>query len=186
MDLEQMKIQINESGFLDLNEKKILQRKYHELFTQMYGKDIYDSILKHLNENTRLYEFFNSLSHNNHLANIALEQVNDGKLSLLTIHSKDELKAAARIRRIDENTASIPDAVFLADMRYKLKLWQKILKYAEEYFKDAHFKEMYVEVLLNDFVMIAGCFDEGFTEYDEVKSEQTRTHLFSKKLERKR
>ena len=179
-----IKMEVNDKNNLTFDEQNKLQKKYYELFMRMYGKDVYDSILSFFKEDTKFYNFLASFSHNNYLSNKVVNDLNDAiaikKISFLTARYNNDLLAVARLRKIDEVSASIPDVVFFTSERYKLKLWKEILLYVENYFKASQYLDMYVEVPINDFTLLSGCFDRGFTECDGA----SKTHLLGKKLER--
>lgn len=187
-----LEIVINQDGFLTEKEFAMLQKKYYELFLRMYGKNLADTIigLLHIQDKSKLSEFWLKFSENNSRATMALEQLKNmvpkDKLSLLMAYQRHNLVAAARLRNLNAKEASIPDAVFLDESRKK-NLWLSMLMYAENHCVALGYERLYVEIPFQDYTMLCGCLDEGYQEdrEDAVKNLEAKTILLNKKLARK-
>ena len=184
MGLDNIRMEITTEDKLNTKEYNIILQKYYELFLHIYGKNLADSFAKGLNNSNKLGKFILQFSDSYNLAMRALSQTksntNEEEISLLKVYLNDELASAARLRKVNSLMATIPDVIFLTNEKIKLELWKKILEYVENLYQNNKIVDMYVEVPINDFTLLSGCFDRGFTECDGA----SKTHLLGKKLER--
>ena len=64
MDLEKLQFKISNNGELSVSEKEFLLEVYMNTFAQIYGIDIYDSLLKIVGKNNQLDNKIKKFSEN--------------------------------------------------------------------------------------------------------------------------
>lgn len=194
MDFNNLKMTINDDGFLTPEENNTLQKAYYELYTRMYGKDLSTSLIEvlKLKDSQPMKSKLLGISENYKMANKTLTEINPNfkkdHLNMLMVYEKNKLIAAARIKNLDSDIVSIPDVVFMIPSPLISDLWLQMLGYLENYFRTLNYKKIYIEVPLNNPFLLKECFNRDYQEDPEdiVVSEGTRTYLLNKNLERKR
>ena len=194
MDFNNLKMTLNDDGFLTPEENNALLKAYYELYTRMYGKDLPTSLIEvlKLKDSQPMKSKLLGISENYKMANKTLIEIKPNlkknHLNMLMVYEKNHLIAAARIRNLGNDIVSIPDAVFMIPSQLTSALWLQMLEYLENYFRTLNYKKIYIEVPLNDPFLLKGCFNRDYQEDPEdiVVSEGTRTYFLNKSLERKR
>lgn len=188
MDFENINFRVSNKNSLSDSEKEFLLESYRELFGQIYGIDIYDSLIKLTNKNKKIYNKLKFFSENYYRSQEMLEELPEhDDLSLLLIFLEDNLIGAARIKIFDDFTALIPDvAIGIGSLEEKREIWKLAIKYIENYLLNKNYQKMYVEIPLQNPWLLIYANELGFEEDPEdiVISEETRTYLLNKKLER--
>ena len=192
MALTELTFEINKSGLLKETEKEILIEAYRELFIKMYGFDMFDSLIKVIDNSAK--EVFERSEENQQLAInylkavTAIESVSeDDNLELFLVYENDNLIAGGRLLKKDNNTANIID---IAIIKEKIKdekiICNLIIKKIEEYFINLGFDKMYLEVPLKDIKLLKLASELGFVEDPEdiMVDEEVYAYVINKKLER--
>lgn len=192
MEVKNINFMISKNGEVEASEKEFLTEAYRKLFIKIYGSDIIDALVS----TTKLPPKFllqQRIGLNKYVKNYtkslnAIESVQvDENLELLLIYQgKDKLIGAARLRKINDLEASIPDIaiddVSLEDSR---EIWKQAVEFAEKHFTNQGYEKMYVEVPLCDGPLLCRADDLGFQEDpNDVEISDAVTYLLSKELER--
>ena len=190
MQLSDVHFKIGDSTYLDEKEKEQLLESYRRLFGEIYGFDIYDSLIKLANNNKRVYNKLKNFSESYFRAQQMLDELPEQtNISLLLIFNGNILIGAGRIRILDKDTISVPDiAIGFGTEEEKREIWKMAIEFIEEQSISENFKKMYVEVPLNSPCLLIRADDLGFREdpEDVVIDSDTRTYLLNKNLERTR
>jgi len=190
MELKKIHFKISDGASLDEKDKELLLESYRELFGQIYGFDIYDSLIKFTKKNKKMYNRLKEFSENYFKSQEMLEGLTEQHdISLLLIFAENILIGAGRIKVLDEETALVPDiAIGIGSEEEKRDIWKLAIQFIEEYLTEENFKKMYIEVPLTAPWLLMRADSLGFKEDPEdiVMDCETRTYLLNKDLERTR
>ena len=188
--IEELHFAIRGNGDLNDGEKEILLEAYRELFTQMYGTDIIEAVIKKLEGKNKKNKKLAAITENYMRSIKALDIVSmSDNLSLLLIYNgENNLIGGGRLKVLSEGVGSVPDiAINVSSVEEEREIWKRAISYIEDYFRSLGFNKMYVEIPLSHPNLLFRAQDLGFCEDPEdiVVSSSTRTYLYNKNLERK-
>lgn len=188
MELKKVHFKISDGASLEEKDKELLLESYRELFAQIYGFDIYDSLIKFTKKNKKIYNRLKEFSENYFKSQEMFEGLAEqSDISLLLIFAENILIGAGRIKVLDQDTALVPDiAIGIGTEEEKREIWKLALQFIEKHLTDENFKKMYVEVPLSAPWLLMRADSLGFKEDPEdiVMDFETRTYLLNKSLER--
>lgn len=191
MSLNEVKFVVNRTGELNKDEEELLINTYNNLFIKIFGYDMYESYLKIINSNikkpsnSKLQKFAQNYTKS---LNILESVKNNDNFTLLMIYLENKLIGFGRMKVINNKEVSVPDIAIVDDLEdIEKDIWQKALKFVENYFTRLGFHKMYVEVPINDVGKLTKTINLGFKEDpDDIEvSEEANKYVLNKILERK-
>lgn len=193
MDLQDLKFIINKDGKLKEKENAFLLEAYRNLFIKMYGLDIVDAYLNVTHEN--INEFMKNhpkVKHNaknyEEAKNVLLSIKNTANLELILIYLNNKLIGGGRIKKVNNEDASILDLVICCNtLEIEREIWKRCVSFVEEYLVNKKYKKMYLYIPYKEGPLLYRADDLGFKENpDDINiDEEVFTYLLYKDLERK-
>lgn len=186
----EVRCEVYKEGVILEKEKDTVNDMYQQLFTDIYGEDVFDAFVKTVkkavpNIKSKLAKLY-YLSENYQRSQKALAMIEgNDTLELLKVYdSDDNIIGVGRLRKISDTVASVPDLAFI-DSETKKEVINQVLEFIENYFISLGYERIELEIPFKDVIYLARANKLGYLEDIEDMNTGLRTYLLNKSLERK-